>query len=130
MHVRREHLSDFANRQDAPSEFPRLIRRLALATASLTELAVPAGTGVARPGWDGRLTALAATPWTPAGASVWELSCRKDVTTKANEDYEKRTDVTPASDRASTVFVFATPRVWSGKEAWIAARRAEGAWKD
>lgn len=130
MQVRREHLSAFADRQDAPSEFPRLIRRLAVATAPLTEVAVPAGTGVSRPGWDGRLTALAATPWTPAGASVWELSCQKDVTTKANKDYKKRTGATLASDRAGTVFVFATPHVWLGKDAWIAARRAEGAWSD
>lgn len=66
----------------------------------------------------------------PAGASVWEMGTNRDVKGKADEDYEKRRgnplNVTPAE----TSYIFITPRRWSNKEDWAAARQAESFWKD
>lgn len=55
---------------------------------------------------------------------------------KANDDYKKRisgderAQVIAGFDRAQVTFVFATPRIWAGKDAWIATHKAESVWKD
>src|SRR5205085_12383165 len=33
-------------------------------------------------------------------------------------------------ERAETIFVFVTPRRWTGKAAWVAAKKEKGLWKD
>lgn len=42
--------------------------------------------GVDLGGFDGKVRAEAKSRWVPAGGSVWELSVRRDVGTKADED--------------------------------------------
>ena len=60
-----------------------------LHSASLVEF--PAGEGVQREGWDGLVDAAAGNAFVPAGVSVWELGTNKEIITKANQDFEKRT---------------------------------------
>ena len=124
-------ISSWANRPDANHKLPELIRRLILATVpELSRLDMPSGSAVWLPGWDGQLTAESRNAWVPKGSSAWELSCRRDVGAKANDDYRKRTDPPQGVPDATATFVFITARQWSGKEQWAEARRDDGKWAD
>ena len=124
-------ITSWANRPDANHQLPELIRRLILATVpELSRLNMPSGSAVWLPGWDGHLTAEAGNAWVPKGSSAWELSCRRDVGAKANDDYRKRTDPPQGVPDAMATFVFITARQWSGKEQWAEARRDDGKWAD
>lgn len=81
-------------------------------------------------GYDGKVTTTTASPFVPAGASVWEFGVTKDPKAKADEDYKKRTNDPLGVDTSTTTFVFVTPRLWSGAEEWASERRAEGRWQD
>lgn len=109
---------------------PAVIRRLIWATTKGKKVfRFPAGEQVQRPSWDGKLTVEQGNVWVPDETSVWEISTG-DPATKAAENYKKRTDATPAAEATGLSFVFVTPRSWSGKQAWVDARKAEGIWKD
>ncbi|MBK1724758.1 hypothetical protein CKO23_21530 [Thiocystis violacea] len=86
MRVTAKDIEGWAERREAQGELPRLVRRLAIQAGSITEMAFQAGDSVSRPGWDGQLTSKEGDAWVPAGRSLWELSVRGDVATKANED--------------------------------------------
>ena len=124
-------ISSWANEPDANHQLLELIRRLILATApELTHLEMPSGSAVWLSGWDGQLMAETGNAWVPKGSSAWELSCRSDVGTKANDDYGKRVDPSRGVPDAGVTFVFATGRQWGGKEQWAEGRRADGKWAD
>ena len=124
-------ISSWANRPDANHQLPELIRRLILATMpELSRLEMPSGSAVWLSGWDGLLNSDIGNAWVPKGNSAWELSCRGDVGTKANDDYRKRTDPPQGVPDATATFVFVTARQWSGKEQWAEARRGDGKWAD
>ena len=89
---------------------------------------MPSGSSVWMPGWDGLLIVETGNPCVPKGSSAWELSCERDVTSKANEDYGKRTLDPQGIDASQTTFLFVTPRNWNGKAEWERDHRAEGKW--
>ena len=131
VHFDPSEISNWADLPDANHQLPELIRRLILATVpELSRLGMPSGSAVWLSGWDGLLTAENGNAWAPNGNSAWEFGCRKDVGTKANEDYRKRTDPPEGVADATSTFVFVTPRQWSGKDTWQEQRRAEGQWAD
>ena len=131
VHFDPSEISNWADLPDANHQLPELIRRLILATVpELSRLGMPSGSAVWLSGWDGLLTAENGNAWVPNGNSAWEFGCRKDVGTKANEDYRKRTDPPEGVADATSTFVFVTPRQWSGKDTWQEQRRAEGQWAD
>jgi len=85
---------------------------------------------VRAPGFDGVLeTHLEGAYW-PAGTSIWEVSVRSDIGTKANDDYKTRTAEVLAAARAQLTYVAVTARRWTGKEDWVESKRAERAWAD
>ncbi|MEQ1940677.1 hypothetical protein ABMA46_20785 [Mesorhizobium sp. CN5-321] len=53
-----------------------------------------------------------------------------DVTTKANEDYQKRTRQLTATERSQRTYISVTARKWNGKEKWRDTKIASGEWKD
>lgn len=122
-------IADWAATADAQRELPRLIRRLAHSTASLTQISMPAGDSVSQPGWDGELFSEHGNAWVPQGYSCWEVSCRQDIQPKANEDYEKRSQAVPQEQQQARAYVAVTARLWPGKGKWAAARQAEGSWQ-
>ena len=81
-------------------------------------------------GWDGLLEVRCGNAWAPSGDSGWEFSCDKRVTSKANDDYEKRTADPLDLNRTTATFVFVTSRRWKGKRQWERKRREEGKWHD
>src|SRR4051812_3560251 len=93
------HLADradiirWADRIDARSEFPRLIRGLIKANNDqVVALQMRAAEGVDAPGYDGTSDALHATPFVPEGPAVWELGVGVDPGDKAQRDYRSRTE--------------------------------------
>ncbi|OJH37199.1 hypothetical protein [Cystobacter ferrugineus] len=124
-------LAFWADRLDARSRLPQLVRRLLHATAKgVTRAGFPSGEGVQLGGWDGLAQCADGGAFVPTGSSVWEFGVNKDIKTKADEDYEKRIKNPLGLAPASTTYVFVTPRRWSKKNEWAADRRAEGTWRD
>ncbi|MBX3357311.1 MAG: hypothetical protein KF745_02675 [Phycisphaeraceae bacterium] len=122
-----------STRRDAQELLPLVVRRLIVATTipgTLGSLTIPAGDDIRLTGWDGRVESASRHPYIPTGASAWEMGVGQDPELKADSDFKKRTAAPAGVDPTATTFVFVTPNVWAGKDAWIAARRAEGAWLD
>lgn len=129
--IRADDLDRWASRITAAPEFPRLVRLLVHATArGLKQVDFPADEAVRLAGWDGKVLAEEASPFVPAGFSAWELGTGHDPHAKANDDYAKRTGNPLGVDPRQAIFIFATPRRWPGRDAWVAEKRAEGRWKD
>ncbi|WP_341703316.1 hypothetical protein [Ferrovibrio sp.] len=124
-------LSQWADRREAQSQLPVLVRRLIhCSDLPLTAISFPGGDSVQLGGLDGALEAETGNIWVPAGRSVWEMGCDRKVKQKADEDYRKRTNAIQEGDRRRSTFVFVTPRRWPGKVTWVAARKAEEQWAD
>ena len=84
-------LAQWADSVSARVELPRLVRRLILETTpGVVQLGMPAGEGVSSGGWDGTVKSTEASPWVPAGLSLWELSVDKSPGAKADDDSAKR----------------------------------------
>lgn len=131
MNVTETDLRQWADRIEARSLAPVLVRRLIrVTTPTLKDMRFPGNDAVALQGTDGETNAEAGTPWVPAGRAVWEIGCNQDPSSKASDDYDKRVKDTPAEVRASTTFVFVTPRRWQQKDAWVKKRRGRGDWRD
>src|SRR5581483_3513731 len=130
MWITANRLDEWARTIAAQSDLPRLIRRLSHGSAHITSVAVPAGDSTTQAGWDGEIVSDTGNAWVPVGRSFWEFSCRADVTTKANEDFDKRTQQTVQPVRSNAAFIFVTPRRWPSKATWLATRRAQGSWAD
>jgi hypothetical protein len=131
------HLADradiirWADRVDARSDFPRLIRGLIKANNDqVVALQMRAAEGVDAPGYDGISDALRATPLVPEGPAVWELGVGADPGDKAQRDYRSRTDDPLGVAIAGTTFVFVSAREWREKDAWAQRKREEARWAD
>src|SRR4051794_30215335 len=106
-------LASWANRLDAQSQLPRLIRRLVLATVGrATGVSFRAGEGVQFGGWDGIVSVEAGNAFIPDGISGWEMGTNRDVKVKADGDYKTRSEDPGDLDPSQSAFVFVTPRRW------------------
>lgn len=132
MHITASHIVEWVNTKakEAQTNLPRLIRRLCFEPAATWQLSFPAGDSTYVPGWDGVLCRERGDAWAPPGTSYWEIGCDQATTTKANGDYQKRLIQTCIEDRASSTFVFVTPRRWHQKADWISTQCAKGDWAD
>ena len=125
-------INNWSDRDDAAHKLPELIFRLVVATLSEhpSRIDMPSGSSVRLSGWDGLLEVGRGNAWAPSGVSGWEFSCDKGVTSKANDDYEKRTADPLGLKMTTATFVFVTPRRWMGKRQWERERHEEGKWRD
>lgn len=124
-------LNLWANRLDAQSSLPQLVRRLIHATVEqLQRINIPAGDSVQIGGWDGIVYTEQGNAFVPKGCSAWEFGATKEIKGKADSDYDKRSkeplDMTPVE----TTFIFVTPRRWGGKNKWIQEKKQEGIWAE
>lgn len=114
-------------------ELPVLIRRLIATTGNgIIRYDFPGYDNGERHGWDGVLETTQASPWVPGGLSVWELSTRSDVKTKANDDIQKRNKQFFNVEPSSATYIFVSLRGWKGKEKikWLTEQKASKQWKD
>jgi excisionase family DNA binding protein len=122
-------LSQWASTRDAQAKFPELMRRLLASTPGITNVSVRAGEGVELPGWDGRADS-AGTAFLPSGSLFFEFGVGAHPKSKADEDFAKRRSAPLAAVPAESVFVFVTPRRWSGAAQWEAERRKESSFAE
>lgn len=114
----------------ARSRLAVFLRTLAHSTCkSISKINFPGNDDSQRPGWDGWIESNDATPWIPEALSSWEFGVNKDITTKANNDFDKSVKA-HAQDSTNITFVFVTPRRWSGKDKWVKKKKALNKWKD
>src|SRR5437899_1837122 len=130
MHITATQIADWARTKEAQGALPRLVRRLVLPTVTPTQAAFPSGDSTGLPGWDGELQSKQGSPWAPKGKSFWEFSCDAKVTTKANSDYDKRTNKTPKKIRSKATLVVVSARRWTRKTEWLKAKRRAKKWAD
>lgn len=122
---------EWADRIVSRSDLPNVARRLVSQTNdSIIKLDMGGDEEVTFGGYDGKVLAGRGTPFVPEGASVWEFGTSTDFRTKANGDYQKRTNVPLAVVPSETTFVFVTPRRWVDADKWAAGKKADGVWKD
>jgi addiction module HigA family antidote len=115
---------------EARTHFPVFLRKLVHSTGSdLRQVDFPGYDNAQRKGADGFVEAGAATPWIPEGRSYWEFGTDKDPRTKAKDDYNAALLKVDADERASSTFIFVTPRNWTGKTVWEREKNKLGDWK-
>ncbi len=126
-------IEQWADTWDAPSLLPIVIRRLIRATVRQPGLVrFSGGEGVQRHDWDGLVQTALGHEIVPEGHSGWELSVRKDVQQKANEDYAARTKALRPDEGRHLSFVYVTARKWdnAAKKKWRDEKLSEGKWLD
>jgi len=123
-------LKQWADRRTAQETLPELVGRLVHATApSASRISFRAGEGVQLGGWDGLVTAHAATAFVPAGESGWSLGVEKPVLGKARSDFEARRDGGGMLTPETSTFVFVTPRRFRDKDTWAADATRDTPWR-
>jgi hypothetical protein len=125
-------LSQWAERRDGQGGMPELMTRLIrAATGMAARIRFPSDESIQLPGWDGTCDIETGTEHIPSGSSGWEIGTqRTGILGKANDDYTKRTSDSLGIACDSATFIFVTPRRWTQKGDWTAARLKEGKWAD
>lgn len=111
--------------RDSQAYFPELVRRLLAETPGAGQISIRTGDGVLLAGNDGTAVLEQQTKLLPAGRIRFEFGTNQNIKEKANKDYGGR----KGSASRDETFVFATPRRWQGKDAWVVERQAEGLFK-
>ena len=120
-------LEQWADSLSARSLLPQLLRRLVHATlqpAAIKRVQFPSGEGVQRPGEDGLTETSVSNAKVPIEITAWEAGTDKNIHSKAEKDFGKRTP------DGQTTFVFVTPRKWIKKQDWSDKKRKLGVWRD
>lgn len=129
--TRATHLNQWADMELAPRHLPLLVRKLIRRTVpDLTKLNIPANEQTVRPGFDGIVECSVGNRYVPSGNSDWEMGTDLEPKVKASRDIVKRTKELSDAERATTTFVFVTPRPWLKKDEWAEEMRGQGGWKD
>ena len=129
--IKAQNINNWANRIEARSELPALLRRMIQSTGrDLIRVDFPAYDNAEQPGWDGMVETLMPTPWIPNGKSGWEFGCSQNPRAKAEHDYKARVRSVPPTERRERIFIFVTPRNWQGKKNWAKEKAKLGNWKD
>ena len=122
----------WAETTNSRAMLPHLVRQLVWATVDrhrITKVDFPAYESVQRPGFDGEVYCEDGNAWVPTGRSVWELSVDGKKSSKADGDFEKRTERTPKEEREQTTYVCLTARHWQKKAEWMREREKSKTWK-
>ena len=131
--VRSADLEGWADRLDARSVLPQLIRRLVhgiIEPEDLKHIDFPANDASQRPDWDGKVVTSKGKAWIPGGASGWEMGTGADPGQKAEDDYRNRSKDPSGLNPSECTFVFVTPREWRSKNDWCEKKKRLGPWKD
>jgi hypothetical protein len=129
--VTKDNLERWADTTFSKALLPDLISRLVRATTpASTKANFPSGSATYIGGWDGIVHCETETAYVPQGISLWEFGTSSDCKGKADDDYDKRKTNPKGFTPSDSVFIFVTPRLWTKKGEWIAAKKSENHWKD
>jgi hypothetical protein len=138
--VAEDELENYADQRSSEDTIPELLSllvRASVPTPDLSDCRIPYGNAIRQSGWDAIVkTENGLPPFVPAGSSYWEFGCGADPQDKATREFKKRTAGLSTDERASSTFVFLTPRSGGSEgwpiekqQAWINRRKSKG-WKD
>ena len=131
LQIKASTIEEWAETIASRSRFAVFLRTLANSTGlQISKIDFPGNDDAERPGWDGYVEAGEGTPWVPVGASGWEFGVNANPKLKAESDYVKRVANLPKEERATTTFVFVTPRRWPDKADWEKDKKARKEWRD
>ncbi|MBS1720430.1 MAG: hypothetical protein JST35_08295 [Armatimonadetes bacterium] len=82
------------------------------------------------PGFDGTVDTVMGSANVPSGFSIWEVSTRKDVVAKANEDFDKRSNEETELDRKQVSYVGVSLNRFPDRRTWVEAKQELSIWKD
>ncbi len=120
-------IAQWANTLQARALLPKLIRKLVRASGiPFSEIRFASDEGIQEPDWDGFLDSPTRTTYIPKGKSGWEVSSKKDVRGKADDDMSARLKAIPAKERMGITYVCVTTRRWKDKKSWERAHNAKG----
>lgn len=106
-------LVQWSDNQECRNKLPILVRRLIRETTpGISSFHFPGNEAVDLKGIDGWTDVSEGSPMVLAGHTIWEIGSNKDVASKANSDYAKRTDEISEEERQQMCFIFVTPRRW------------------
>jgi hypothetical protein len=130
--VSQQEVKQWVDSVNAPHMLPQLLRKLVHSAVNINvvSLRFPSHEGTRLGGYDGELEIIGTHPYLPEGESVFELSVRKIVKTKADSDYEKRTLDPLGKTLSEVTYVNVNPRSWGARDSWVASKKAENKWKD
>lgn len=129
--IKARQIDDWADSQiEARSHLSVFLRKLVHSTGNdLRRVDFPGYDNAQRKGDDGFVKAGGVTPWVSEGESHWEFGTDQKPGAKAEQDYNARLKSVDPAERASSTFVFVTPRNWPGKTAWEKQKNLAGDWK-
>jgi len=130
MRISAKEIKRWAETREAQGALPRLIRRLINITGSPLFVSFPSGDSINQPSWDGEVYSESGNAWVPEGRSYWELSCDRNVNTKADGDYAKRKKRTSRAERLGSTYVAVSARTWRDRRSWASKKKALGEWGD
>lgn len=119
----------------AQETLPQLVWKLITATyPHIIDSHFPYGKAVQYSGYDGGLTLEVeeSSSFCSGGKSVWEMGTDKDILSKFNGDYKKRTETPNGINASETTFCFVTSRIWNCRNGIVEtteAKNKEGTWK-
>ncbi len=127
-------LQQWAETIQAKSRLPGVVADLIRGVAKdISDIRFPRDDKGQVRGLDGILDAAGAPPYVPNGKSIWEFGASKDIKTKANSDYDKRTAELDPAVRAETTFVLVTPYTWDKPKeefsTWLQEKQSRNEWK-
>jgi hypothetical protein len=110
------------------------VKTLIYAVIQPKELRMSSGDAVWVPGYN-EVANDEENRFVPIGLPVSELGTNADYKSKANKDYWKRSgdkakngtegNSTRKFNRSQITFIFVPPHVWTDKDDWVAARKAD-----
>jgi len=130
-----EDLRAWSRRTDARELFVDLVGDLIRATvADVRKFRFPGQDAGTLRGFDGDLETTGAVSRVPAGHSKWEFGTTPTGKSKAQADYDKRTEKTSADVMAENAFVMLNLHSWDTPRetlvTWLAEREQEGQWRE
>lgn len=112
---------------------PKLIWKLILASSkTIEDHHFPFENAVQYAGYDGYLVTTDTSSFYPNGTSVWEFGTDKNIKSKFNNDYKKRSENPNGIDTSRTIFCFVTSRIWNHREGiteFTKAKQKDAVWK-
>ncbi|MDP9098544.1 MAG: hypothetical protein M3N48_06060 [Verrucomicrobiota bacterium] len=125
--IRAADLVAWAERTESAQWQPSLIRQLALSSgATLRACRFLTHEQTNLGGWDGITDAATEGLYVPEGLAGWELSKRKYVVGKANDDFAMRLGEPGEIDPATSTYVVVTLRQWPGRKLGSGRRQNAG----